>query len=104
MHEQISAEEFFHEHLLAIMSSFLFICLFVVSVPIIYFMNLSPNGELFFFGLLFGACHLANWPMFRIRSALWFEGRLTPYAAMVTTALLAGTFGIPFILLVDMLQ
>lgn len=104
MREPISAEEFFHEHLMAIMSSCLFIGVFVISVPIIYFMNLTPDGELFFFGLLFGVCHLANWPMFRIRSHLWFRGRLTPYAAMITTALLAGSFGIPFILLVDMLQ
>jgi hypothetical protein len=42
--------------------------------------------------------------MFRVRSRLWFRGELTPYAAMVTTALLAGSFGIPFILLVDMIQ
>jgi hypothetical protein len=42
--------------------------------------------------------------MLQLRWRLWSQGRLTPYAAMVTTALLAGTFGIPFILLVDMLQ
>jgi len=104
MREPISAEEFFHENLMAIMSSCLFISMFVICVPVIYFMNLSPDGELFSFSLLFGMCHLANWPMFRVRSDLWFEGRLTPYAAMITTALLAGSFGIPFILLVDMLQ
>jgi len=104
MRNPLSANEFFDEHLLALMSSCLFIGLFVVSVPMIYFMNVSANSELLLFTLLFAVCHLANWPMLRIRWRLWFRGRLTPYAAMVTTALLAGSFGIPFILLVDLIQ
>ena len=104
MHNPLSANEFFDEHLSALISSVLFIGVFVVSVPMIYFMNLSPTSELLLFTLLFAVCHLANWPMLRIRWRLWFRGRLTPYAAMVTTALLAGSFGIPFILLVDLIQ
>lgn len=104
MHNPLSANEFFHEHLLALMSSCLFIGIFVISVPIIYFMNLSPSSELVLFTVLFAVCHLANWPMLKIRWRLWFTGRLTPYAAMVTTALLAGSFGIPFILLVDIIK
>ncbi len=104
MHNPLSANEFFHEHLLALMSSCLFIGIFVISVPIIYFMNLSPSSELVLFTVLFAVCHLANWPMLQIRWRLWFTGRLTPYAAMVTTALLAGSFGIPFILLVDIIK
>lgn len=104
MHDPIGAEEFFHEHLLAVMSSCVFMGMFVISVPIIYLMNLPTGAELALFNILFGICHLANWPMLRIRSRLWFRGRLTPYAAMVTTALLVGSFGIPFILLIDILQ
>jgi hypothetical protein len=104
MRTPLSANDFFLEHLGAVMSSCLFIGFFVVSVPVIYFMNLSASAELLCFTGLFGACHLANWPMFRVRSRLWFRGELTPYAAMVTTALLAGSFGIPFVLLVDMIQ
>lgn len=100
----MSAHEFFHEHLLALMSSCLFIGVFVISVPLIYLANFPPSSELLLFALLFGVCHLANWPMLRIRWRLWFAGRLTPYTAMVTTALLAGSFGIPFILLVDMIN
>lgn len=103
MHDPLSAHELFHKHLLALISSCLFIGIFVISVPMIYLMGLSPSSELFLFALLFGVCHLANWPMLRLRWRLWFRGRLTPYAAMVTTALLAGSFGIPFILLVDMI-
>jgi len=99
----LSAHELFHEHLLAFMSCCLFIGFFVISTPVIYLMGLSPTTELSFFTLLFGLCHLANWPMLQLRWRLWFQGRLTPYAAMVTTALLAGSFGIPFILLVDMI-
>lgn len=104
MSKPLSANELFHKHLLAFMSSCLFIGLFVIAVPVVYLMELSPSAELFFFALLFAACHLANWPMLQLRWRLWFQGRLTPYAAMVTTALLAGSFGIPFILLVDMIQ
>lgn len=104
MRNPLSANEFFHEHLLALMSSCLFIGIFVISVPVIYFMNLSPSAELVLFTILFAVCHLANWPMLQIRWRLWFKGRLTPYAAMVTTALLAGSFGIPFILLVDIIK
>jgi len=99
----LSAHELFHEHLLAFMSCCLFIGFFVVSIPVVYLMGFPRTTELFFFTILFALCHLANWPMMRLRWQLWFEGRLTPYAAMVTTALLAGSFGIPFILLVDMI-
>jgi hypothetical protein len=43
--------------------------------------------------------------MLRLRWQLWFpgRGRLTPYAAMCITALLVGSFGIPLILLADLL-
>jgi len=104
MEKPLSAHELFHKHLLALMSSCLFIGLFVITVPVIYLLGLSPTTELLLFTALFAICHLANWPMLRLRWRLWFRGRLTPYAAMVTTALLAGSFGIPFILLVDMIQ
>jgi hypothetical protein len=104
MREPLSAHELFHEHLLPVMSSCLFIGVFVVTVPVVYLLGLSPTAELLFFAGLFAVCHLANWPMLRLRWRLWFQGRLTPYAAMVTTALLVGSFGIPFILLVDMIK
>ncbi|PQJ34212.1 hypothetical protein BSZ35_05990 [Salinibacter sp. 10B] len=103
MRDPLSAQDLFHKHLIPLACACFFIWLFVVSVPVIYFMQLSPDTELLLFTLLFAGCHLANWPMLRLRSQLWFEGRLTPSAAMVTTALLAGSFGIPFILLVDMI-
>lgn len=104
MHKDIlSAHELFHEHLLAFMSCCLFIGFFVISTPIVYLMGLSPSTELSLFALLFGLCHLANWPMLQLRWRLWSQGRLTPNAAMITTALLAGSFGIPFILLVEMI-
>ena len=104
MDSPLSAYELFHEHLLPLMSSCLFIGLFVVTVPVVYLLGLSATTELLLFTGLFAVCHLANWPMLRLRWRLWFQGRLTPYAAMVTTALLAGSFGIPFILLVDMIK
>lgn len=104
MEDLIDANEFFHKHLLAVMCSCLFIGVFIISVPVIYLLNLSSNVELALFAILFGICHLANWPMFRVRSQLWFRGEFTPYAAMVTTALLVGSFGIPSILLIDILQ
>ena len=104
MENPLTAHELFHEHLLALMSSCVFIGVFVISVPVVYLMGLSPNMELFLFTLLFAICHLANWPMLQLRWRLWARGRLTPYAAMITTALLAGSFGIPFILLVDMIH
>jgi hypothetical protein len=104
MRDPLDAQDLFHEHLIPLGTACFFIWIFVVSVPVIYFMHLSPDTELLLFTLLFAVCHLANWPMLRLRSRLWFEGRLTPAAAMVTTALLAGSFGIPFILLVDMIS
>jgi hypothetical protein len=100
----LTASELFHEHLLAFVSCCLYIGFFVISIPVVYLMDLARTTELFLFAILFALCHLANWPMFRIRWRLWFQGRLTPYAAMTTTALLAGSFGIPFILLVDMIS
>ena len=104
MQTPLSAHELFQEHLLALICACGFIGIFVISVPMVYLLALPPTTELLLFTLLFALCHLANWPMLRLRWQLWFQGRLTPYAAMVTTALLAGSFGVPFILLVDMLQ
>lgn len=104
MREPLSAHELFREHLLPLISSCLFIGVFVITVPMVYLMGLSPTTELLLFTGLFAVCHVANWPMLQLRWRLWFQGRLTPYAAMVTTALLAGSFGIPFILLVDMIK
>lgn len=104
MSNPLSAHELFNKHLLALMSSCLFIGVFVIGTPLIYLMGLNPDTELLFFTLLFAICHVANWPMLWLRWKLWFTGRLTPYAAMVTTALLAGSFGIPFILLANMIQ
>lgn len=103
MHNPLGAHELFQKHLFPLISSCLFIGIFVISVPMVYLMSLSPSTELLLFTGLFAICHLANWPMLRLRWRLWFQGRLTPYAAMVTTALLAGSFGIPFILLVEMI-
>jgi hypothetical protein len=104
MRKPLTAHELFHKHLLSLMSSCLFIGVFVITVPLVYLLRVSPTTELLLFTALFAVCHLANWPMLRLRWRLWFQGRLTPYAAMVTTALLAGSFGIPFILLVDMIH
>lgn len=104
MDPRLNAHELFQKHLLALLSACGFIGLFIVSVPIIYMFSLPPETELLLFTSLFAICHLANWPMFRLRWQLWFRGRLTPYAAMCTTALLAGSFGIPFVLLINMLR
>jgi hypothetical protein len=104
MREPLSAHELFQEHLLPLMSSCLFIGVFVITVPVVYILGISPTSELVLFTGLFAICHLANWPMLRLRWRLWFRGRLTPYAAVVTTALLAGSFGIPSVLLVDMIH
>lgn len=104
MSNPLGAHELFNKHLLPLMSSCLFIGVFVIGTPLIYLIGFSPETELLFFTLLFAICHVANWPMLWLRWRLWFQGRLTPYAAMVTTALLAGSFGIPFILLANMIQ
>lgn len=104
MDSPLNAHELFQEHLPALLSACGFIGLFVVSVPVIYMFSFPPQTELLLFTSLFAVCHLANWPMFRLRWKLWFRGRLTPYAAICTTALLAGSFGIPFVLLVNMLK
>lgn len=104
MREPLGAHELVRDHLLPLLSSCLFIGVFVIAVPVVYLMGLSPTTELLLFTGLFAACHVANWPMLWLRWRLWFQGRLTPYAAMITTALLAGSFGIPFILLVDMIK
>ena len=104
MREPLSAHELFQEHLLPLISSCLFIGVFVITVPVVYVLGISPTSELVLFTGLFAICHLANWPMLRLRWRLWFRGRLTPYAAVVTTALLAGSFGIPSVLLVDMIH
>lgn len=104
MREPLSAHELFQEHLLPLLSSCLFIGVFVITVPVVYLLGTSPTTELLLFTGLFAICHVANWPMLRLRWRLWFKGQLTPYAAVVTTALLAGSFGIPFILLVKLIQ
>ena len=104
MREPLSAHELFQEHLLPLISSCLFIGVFVITVPVVYVLGISPTSELVLFTGLFAICHLANWPMLQLRWRLWFQGRLTPYAAVVTTALLAGSFGIPSVLLVDMIH
>ncbi len=104
MEPPLNAHELFQKHLLALVSACGFIGLFVVSIPIIYMLSLPPQTELLLFASLFAICHLANWPMFRLRWQLWFRGRLTSYAAVCTTALLAGSFGIPFVLLANLLQ
>lgn len=99
-----TAHDIFADHLLPVFYSCGFIGVFVVTVPICYMLPLSPGAELFTFGSLFVLCHLANWPMMRLRWELWFHGGLTPYAAMCITALLFGSFGIPFILLADLIH
>lgn len=100
----LSAHDVFSRHLWAVFLACGFIGVFVVSVPMVYVVNASPNAEIGIFGALFAACHIANWPMLQLRWRLWFAGGLTPYAAMCTTALLLGSFGIPYILLVDLLH
>lgn len=104
MQKPLSAHEVFGDHLLPVFFSCSFIGVFVVSVPIVKMLALSEAVELLAFAGLFVICHLANWPMLQLRWRLWFRGSLTPYAAMCITALLFGSFGIPFILLADLLH
>lgn len=104
MKPRLNSSDLFREHLLALLCASGFIGVFIVSVPIIYMLSLPTHTELLLFTALFALCHLANWPMLRVRWQLWFQGRLTPYAATCITALLAGSFGIPFILLINLLQ
>jgi hypothetical protein len=105
MPRPLSAHDIFAKHLLPVFFSCGFIGVFVVSVPIIYMLPLPRSVELLVFCGLFVLCHVANWPMLHLRWRLWFGGGLmTPYAAMCVTALLFGSFGIPFILLTSLLQ
>mgnify|MGYP006934447639 CR=1 FL=1 len=101
----LNANDLFYRHLRAVMYACGFIGVFVISVPVVYILRLPPSVELGFFALLFGLCHVANYPILRLRWRLWFPGRggMTPYAAMCITALLFGSFGIPLILLADLL-
>ena len=102
----LSAHDLFHRNLGAVFFATGFIGVFVVSVPVVYMLQLPPSMELALFGSLFVLCHVANYPMLRLRWQLWFPGRagLTPYAAMCMTALLFGSFGIPLILLADLIH
>lgn len=104
MQDRLSAQEVFFRHPWPLASACGFIGVFVICVPAIYTLSLSTSLELTFFALLLAGCHLANWPMLQLRWRLWFRGRLTPYAAACTTALLTGSFGIPAFLLLRILQ
>lgn len=104
MPRPLSAHDIFAKHLLPVLYSCGFIGVFVVTVPIIYMLPLPRSAELLIFCGLFVLCHLANWPMLHLRWRLWFGGALTPYAAMCMTALLFGSFGIPFILLASLMR
>jgi len=104
MRRPINAHDLFAENLFPVFLACGFIGVFVVAVPIVYMLPLPASVELSLFGMLFILCHVANWPMMRLRWKLWFDGELTPYAAMCTTALLVGSFGIPFILLADLIR
>jgi len=103
MEPPISAGDLFQRHIGSVMLSTGYIGVFIISVPIVKLMALSVEGESLLFGLLFLFCHVANWPMLQLRWTLWSRGRLTPYAAWCMTALLLGSFGIPLILLADLL-
>lgn len=102
--KRLSASDVFTRHILHVMLATGFIGVFIISVPIVKMLNVGPEGESLLFGLLFILLHLANWPLLQLRWSLWFRGRLTPYAAWCTTALLLGSFGIPFVLLADLLH
>ena len=52
MENPLTAHELFHQHLLPLMSSCLFIGVFVITVPVVYLMGLSPDTELVLFTLL----------------------------------------------------
>lgn len=103
MKHRLSAHEVLENHLFPLVSACLFIGIFVITVPMVYVMELPVQTERLLFTTLFAVCHVANWPMLQLRWRLWFKGRLTPYAAIMTTALLTGSFGIPFVLLVQMI-
>jgi len=102
----LSAHELFHRHIGAVFFACGFIGVFVITVPLVFVFRFPPTVKLVFFAVLFVLCHVANYPMLRLRWRLWFpgRGRLTPYAAMCITALLAGSFGIPLILLADLIS
>lgn len=102
--KRLSAGDVFARHILHVMLATGFIGVFIISVPIVKMLNVGPEGESLLFGLLFILLHLANWPLLQLRWSLWFRGLLTPYAAWCTTALLFGSFGIPFVLLADLLH
>ena len=104
MPSPISAGDLFQDHIGPLMLSAGFIGLFIISVPIIKIFAVSAESEAILFALLFLFCHVANWPMLQLRWTLWWRGRLTPYAVWCLTALLLGSFGIPLILLADLLH
>ena len=104
MQKRLTPRDVVKHHAAPLIAACAFLGVFMLGVPIVYSMSVSPRTELIVFASLFAACHLANWPMMQLRWRLWFRNRLTPFAAFCTTALLAGSFGIPFILLVDMIR
>jgi hypothetical protein len=103
MTQPLSAGDLFQRHIGPLMLSTGFIGLFIIGVPIIKIFAGSPEAESILFALLFLFCHVANWPMLQLRWTLWAKGHLTPYATWCLTALLFGSFGIPLVLLADLL-
>ncbi|WP_022835657.1 hypothetical protein [Salisaeta longa] len=97
-------EEFFEEYLLQILASCSYIAVFIVSMPAFYSATPSPLLRELWLMCLLILCHVANWPLLQLRWYLWFRGGLTPYAGFMVTMLLFGSFGLPFMLLIDMLH
>lgn len=104
MTKPLSADDLFQRHIGPLMLSTGFIGVFIIGVPIIKIFAGSPEAESILFALLFLFCHVANWPMLQLRWTLWAKGHLTPYATWCLTALLFGSFGIPLVLLADLLR
>ena len=87
-----------------ILTSLFFLGLFIFAVPVAHILPLDPTTETLVICALFAACHLMNWPMLTLRWRLWFRGELSGRAALLTSFLLMGTFGIPFYILFNILM
>lgn len=95
----IRASDIYEYHFGALLACLIFLTAFIFIVPVAYILPIPHATEQMILCGLFAACHVMNWPMLSLRWDLWFKGRLSPGAAMLTTSLLMGTFGVPFYIL-----
>lgn len=100
----LQTSDIMDRHIGSVLAAFVFLGLFIFTVPVAHILPLQPTTELTVICLLFAACHLMNWPMLTLRWRLWFRGELSNRAALLTSFLLMGTFGIPFYILFTILM